>query len=358
MTDRTPTLCVDCRMADMSGIGVYIRHVVPRCAKAMPDVRFRLLGRGGLPFALPHNAEFVDAPAPVYGIREQIDLPLLARGAQGFWAPHYVVPLLSALPLVVTLHDAAHLALPAIFGRAKRAYARLFFAAIRRRARAILCDSSFTAREYRRLAGEPRGPIHVVPLGVDAFWSEEAAGERRFAFPYFLAVGNLKPHKNIAALCRAFAGIAPQCPHHLVLAGKKEGFRTGLDGRALESLVPGRIHCTGAVDAPSLRRLVGDADCLVFPSLYEGFGLPPLEALACGTPVLASDIPPVRETCADAADYFDPHSESSLREGLLRCAALSADREAREARRRRAALFSWDRTAALTVSALKQAFGL
>ena len=110
--------------------------------------------------------------------------------------------------------------------------------------------------------------------------------------------------------------------------------------------------------AAQLRQAVKNASCLVFPSLYEGFGLPPLEALACGTPVLASDIPPVRETCADAADYFDPHSESSLREGLLRCAALSADPEAREARRRRAALFSWDRTAALTVSALKQAFGL
>jgi len=358
MTDRTPTLCVDCRMARMSGIGVYIRHVVPRCAKAMPDVRFRLLGKGGLPFDLPPNAELVDAPAPVYGIREQIDLPRLARGAQGFWSPHYVIPLLSGLPLAVTIHDAAHLALPGIFGPAKRAYARLFFAAIRKRARAILCDSSFTAGECLRLAGEPRGHVHVVPLGVDGFWFAEAAGERRFAFPYFLAVGNLKPHKNIAALCRAFAGIAPQCPHHLVLAGKKEGFRTGLDGAALESLVPGRIHCTGALDAPSLRRLVADADCLVFPSLYEGFGLPPLEGLACGTPVLASDIPPVRETCADAVNYFNPHSESSLREGLLRCAAPSTDPAEREARRRRAALFSWDKTATLTVSVLKQAFRL
>lgn len=358
MTYPTTTLCVDCRMAGMSGIGVYIRQVVPRCAEALPDVRFRLLGRGGLPFALPRNAVFVDAPAPVYSLREQIELPLLARGTQGFWSPHYVIPLFSSLPLAVTLHDAAHLALPDIFGRAKRAYARLFFAAVRKRARAILCDSSFTAGECLRLTGEPRGPVHVVPLGVDHFWFVEAGGERLFDFPYFLAVGNLKPHKNIAALCRAFAAIADRCPQHLVLAGKKEGFRTGLDGTALEGLVPGRIHCTGALDAATLRRLVADADCLVFPSLYEGFGLPPLEALACGTPVLASDIPPVRETCAAAADYFDPRSESSLREGLLRRAAPSSDPGARKARRRRAALFSWDRTAALTVSALKQAFRL
>lgn len=345
-------------MADMSGIGVYIRHVVPRCVEALPHIRFRLIGRGKLPFALPPNAALTLTAAPVYSLREQGELPLLTRGSDGLWSPHYVIPLFSALPMAVTVHDAAHLALPHIFGKAKRAYARFFFAAIRKRARAVFCDSSFTAQEFRRLSGEPRCPLHTIPLGVDAFWFEETAGERPFPFPYFLAVGNLKPHKNIAALCRVFAEIAAQCPHHLVLAGKKEGFMTGLDGTALENLVPGRIHCTGALDAATLRRAVRNAACLVFPSLYEGFGLPPLEALACGTPVLASDIPPVRETCAEAADYFDPYSEPSLREGLLRLAAASADPAAREARKRRAALFSWERTAALTVSALQQAFRL
>lgn len=351
-------ICIDCRMAHMSGIGTYIQHVIPRCMAALPEISFNIIGNSSLPFDLPSNSLFTRASSHIYSLYEQIELSYIVRETQGLWVPHYVIPLFSRIPIVATVHDVAHLALPEIFGITKKNYAKWMFSFLKKRTQSILFDSSFTKQEFNRLVGEPDCPTFVTPLGVDMFWFEETTEERPFNFPYFLAVGNLKPHKNIATLCRAFSGIASQCPHHLVLVGKKEGFRTGLDGTALENLVPGRIHCTGALDAPSLRRLVTNADCLVFPSLYEGFGLPPLEGLACGTPVLASDIPPVRETCADAVNYFNPHSESSLREGLLRCAAPSTDPAEREARRRRAALFSWDKTATLTVSVLKQAFRL
>ena len=344
-------------MVYMSGIGTYIHHLIPRCINALPEFSFNLIGNSPLPFNLPSNSFFTKVSSHIYSFYEQIEISYIIRGTQGLWVPHYVIPLFSNIPVMATVHDVAHLALPDIFGFTKRIYAKYMFQILKMRARTIFFNSSFTKQEFQRLVGEPHCPTFITPLGVDTFWFEEQKEDSLFNFPYFLAVGNLKPHKNIPALWKAFAGIASQCPHHLVLAGKKEGFITGLE-ETWENLAPGRIHSTGILNAAQLRQAVKNASCLVFPSLYEGFGLPPLEALACGTPVLASDIPPVRETCADAADYFDPHSESSLREGLLRCAALSADPEAREARRRRAALFSWDRTAALTVSALKQAFGL
>lgn len=351
-------LSIDCRMAHMSGIGTYIQHLIPLCMAALPEVSFNLLGNSPLPFNLPSNSFFTKVSSHVYSVHEQIELPYIVHKTQGLWVPHYVIPLFSHIPIVTTIHDVAHLALPDIFGLTKKNYAKLMLSFLKKRTQTIFFNSSFTKKEFYHLVGEPRCPTFITPLGVDPFWFEETIEKRPFNFPYFLAVGNLKPHKNIATLCQAFAGIASQCPHHLVLAGKKEGFMTGLDGTALESLVPGRIHCTGALDAPSLRRLVVAADYLVFPSLYEGFGLPPLEALACGTPVLASDIPPIRESCAETVDYFDPRSESSLREGLLRCAVSPANPGEREARRRHAALFSWDKTATLTVSALKQAFRL
>ena len=178
------------------------------------------------------------------------------------------------------------------------------------------------------------------------------------SFPYFLAVGNLKPHKNLLALCHAFAWVADRIPQHLVLLGKKEGFLTGLDGASIEGLVPGRIHCTGLVDSRTLRAVTHHASALVFPSLYEGFGFPPLEALACGTPVIASDIPPVRETCGEHVAYIDPHSEEELRQALLQYAEERIDSVERAAGKELAARYSWEKTAALTIPILRESFRL
>ena len=343
-------------MADMSGIGVYIRNIVPLCIQAFPHIFFRLITNGIPPFPLPDNSISVHASSKIYSLHEQVELPLLVKGIQGLWAPHYVFPLTAPVPVLVTVHDLAHLALPKIFNPVQRTYARILFTGVRVRARAIIFDSRFTEREFHRLVGTPTGFTAVTSLGIAPEWFQGTSEENVFPFPYFLAVGNLKPHKNLLALCLAFANVAGKIPHHLVLTGKKEGFINGMNGNSIESLVPGRIHCTGEITFNRLRKITSGATALAFPSLYEGFGFPPLEALACGTPVIASDIPPVRETCGDIVDYVDPYSQESICDALLRAVHTVTAMDRKELMRRQAKQFTWEKTKESTIKVLQQAF--
>lgn len=345
-------------MAEMSGIGVYIQNIVPACVRAFPHVSFRLIGNRPLPFPLPGNAVFVQASSRIYGLREQLEIPLLVRGTEGLWVPHYAIPLLAHVPLVVTVHDLAHLALPEIFGRLQRCYARVLFSGVRARARALLFNSTFTAQEFQRIVGEPRCVSAVTPLGIAPEWFEPCDTPPPFPFSYFLAVGNLKPHKNLLALCHAFASIVDNIPQHLVLVGKKEGLLTGLNGASIEGLAPGRIHCTGQVDFCTLRSVTHHASAMVFPSLYEGFGFPPLEALACGTPVIASGLPPIRETCGELVAYINPYSEGSIRQALLHHAERQVGGDDLSAGRHLATGYTWEKTVARTLPVLQEAFRL
>lgn len=349
----SPCIAIDCRMLGMSGIGVYIENLVPDVVRRLSGCRFRLIGQPDMlrRLALPDAARVTMQPchAPVYSVQEQLLMPLAARGAALLWVPHYAIPLLTRVPLLVTVHDVAHLVLPEVTqNRIRRAYARFFFEHVRRRARTILTVSQFTADEFLRHVGKPRGALRVVHNGVDAEWfappRTRLEDAPQAATPYFIAVGNLKAHKGIDLLCRAFAAVKDTLPHNLLLVGKYDGFITG--GQSVEELLalaPGRIHCTGPIDAPRLRALVRGAAALVFPSRYEGFGLPPLEAMAAGTPVIAADIPPVREVCGEHITYFAVDDAPGLQARLLECVREDGAARAQQLTQAQAhaATFTW-----------------
>ncbi|MFQ5349259.1 MAG: glycosyltransferase family 4 protein, partial [Thermoanaerobaculia bacterium] len=209
--------------------------------------------------------------------------------------------------------------------------------------------------EFHRLVGGPRGVEWVVPNGVDPGWLETrpaAATER----PYFICVGNVKPHKNLGRLLEAFAGLARELPHDLVLAGRRRGFLTGDPevSRRAERLGE-RVRLTGFLEAAELRRAVAGATALVLPSLYEGFGLPAIEAMACGRPVLAARAGALPEVCADAALYCDPRDPHDIASGLRRLAVDPelASRLA-EAGVERARRFSWEATTEAVGDAIRQ----
>lgn len=357
-----PCVAVDCRMLGMSGIGVYLENLVPEVVRCLPQYRFRLMGDAGKIAALPLPAlesgstkgdvDIHACHAPIYSLQEQARLPWAARGADLLWVPHYNIPLFTTVPLLVTVHDVAHLVLPEVTRSfARHNYARLLFAGVRHKARTILCVSQFTADEFVRLVGTPHGKMRVVYNGVDAGWfaEEEKLAEKRQEEtpPYFIAVGNLKAHKRIDLLCRAFAAVKDKLPHNLLLVGKHDGFISGGQSvQELMDLAPGRIHCTGAIDTARLRHMVREATALVFPSSYEGFGLPPLEALAASVPVIAADIPPVREVCAEWATYFPVDDEAKLATMLVNVAsanpaAPSLNTADTAGARQHAARFTW-----------------
>lgn len=346
-------------MVRTSGIGTYIEQLVPHVVEQWADADFTILGDRDVlarSLATVQRVRFIPLDVPIYSLREQWALLQAIPSATSlFWAPHYNIPLLYRGRMVVTVHDVFHLA-DASVSPLKRAYARLLFGTAVRRARAVICDSAFTAAELRRLAGEPRS-LHVVHLGVDDRWRSAQPLPPTMAAPYWLAVGNIKPHKNLRRLVDAFARIADEVPHRLVIIGRREGLLTlDTEVEALAQRLGDRVVFTGHVTRDALEQYVASCDALLQPSLYEGFGFPPLEAMACGRAVAVSTAASLPEVCGPEADYFDPLDIDSIASAMLRLARRPPDDASVIARRQEwVRRYDWTQCARATVQVLQQA---
>lgn len=153
---------------------------------------------------------------------------------------------------------------------------------------------------------------------MDRSWEEVETGSSLHPNPYFLYIGNIKPHKNLKNLIKAFLKVSDDIECDLVIIGQEKGLLTP-DSEILSLLEKGhsRIYFKGFLSFDLLKRYMKQAYALVFPSLYEGFGLPPLEAMACGTPVIAANRASIPEVCGDAALYFDPENVDEIAEKLI-----------------------------------------
>jgi len=332
-------------------MGTYLRNVLPGVIAAFPEREFCLLGdKAALSssgWTNSANVCLVETGSAMYSLAEQMELiRKIPKETSLFWATHYNIPLFYRGKMLVTVYDLFHLAMPELVGGIhKRLYAQIMFWAVRRRAAAIITISRFSKDELIRFAGKGRQPIYPVHLGVaNAWFNIPASGEPRHE-KYILYVGNVKPHKNLSALVKAFGSISDKIPHNLIIVGKKNGFITGDEIVAREAARLGeRVQFTGYVDDETLRQYFAHADALVFPSLYEGFGLPPLEAMAAGCPVLVSDAASMPEICGDAAVYFDPRQLADIAEKMLK---VLSDENLRKILRQRgyehAREFTWER---------------
>ena len=264
----------------------------------------------------------------------------LRRRLAGIDVVHYPltvpVPRMPDARTVVTLHDLQHHDLPRNFGRALRAYRSLAYDRAARRADAVIVISEFVRRRAIELLGLDPGRVHAVPLGVDRerFRPGEAA-EREAALLLYPA--HTWPHKNHTRLLEAFRLLRHERPElRLVLTGG------GLD---VLGPLPEGVERRDQVSLDQLAELYRRASCLVFPSLYEGFGLPPLEAMASGCPVAASEREAITEVCDDAAVLFDPEDPAAIAAGVSE--ALARADELRRLGLDRSAAFTWERTAEL-----------
>jgi glycosyltransferase involved in cell wall biosynthesis len=246
--------------------------------------------------------------------------------------------------MVVTIHDLAPLALPEIMGSAiRRQYARMLINCAATRAEAILTVSEFTASELRKRLNVPPEKITVTHPGIDASWPEIAVKHvETDHVPYVLYVGNIKPNKNLILLLEAYARVADSVPFCLLLAGRIRGFGTGDEAMIHRAKAMGdKVRFAGEVSDTELIGLYAGASALVLPSLYEGFGLPLLEAMKLRCPVLCSRAGSLPEVAGDAALYFDPLSKQELAEQLLQVADGKRMDELRRAGTERVRLFNF-----------------
>ena len=236
-------------------------------------------------------------------------------------------------PSVVTLHDVQHLDLPSMFPRSERLFRSVAWDRSVRHADRVIATSAFVRDRAVARLGVDESRVRVVPLGIDHDELRPGEGARE---PFLLYPARAWPHKNHARLFEAFA----------LLRGRRPELRLVLTGGGTFPSVPDGVDVRGLVDRAELVTLMQRASALVFPSLYEGFGLPPLEAMACGCPVASSNAGALPGVVGDAARLFDPYDPPAIADAVR--AVLDAPGEWTERGLRRAAQFSWDETARAT----------
>lgn len=356
-----------------AGVGRYIYYLLRALAERDDAMRYTVFchdaPRQGDPARGPHTrfvTSRIDTIEPKRRILyEQAVLPWLLPGRVDLLhAPVNVVPLLSVVPSVVTIHDLSFMVMPDRFLPAKRRYLETFTRLTVRRARHVIADSEHTRGDVIRLLGLPPERVTAVPLGVSEHFrpssEEELARFRdRHGLPerYLFYLGTLEPRKNLVTLLRAYARLRGRgLDWPLVLAGGK-GWLYEDVFKAVEDLnLSDHVRFAGYVSFEEQPLWYGAATIFVYPSTYEGFGLPVLEAMACGTAVVTSTASSLPEAAGDAGLLIDCRDEEALAGAIER---LAGDEELRTDLARRglaqAARFPWSRTAAETVRVYERA---
>ncbi|HJT16060.1 MAG TPA: glycosyltransferase family 1 protein [Thermoanaerobaculia bacterium] len=319
-----------------SGIGVHTAEIAGRLAVDPPPLiaaHAEIANKQGIA-----NCRFRVDRAPNGILWQQLVLPRI--DADVLWGPFGTIPLTEKIPSVVTLHDFSSLTTPGRHRIRTILSFNIFITSSLERAKRIAAVSRAIADEAMRWFGVPRRQIEIVPNGVDEFFQPaDGSGD------YILFVGTLEPRKGIEDLVSVWWSL-PEPRPPLMICGDR-GWRVR---------VPDGVGVTGWVDRDRLRELYQRARIFVYPSRYEGFGIPPLEAMACGAPVVATRVGAIGEYAKGAAMLVDPGDRDGLRAAILR---LLTDeplrRELRERGIERAKQYRWDRSAALMQQLLIEA---
>jgi glycosyltransferase involved in cell wall biosynthesis len=352
---------LDCRMAGWAGIGRYTTGLA-RALAARADVELtQVCAAGNTPPAEPgFLVRALTATAHPFSLRGALELGRLAREADPdlVHCAHFPTPLPVQMPLVVTLHDLIPMVVPGSMPSfAKRLAYRLWNTRATSAADSVVAPSRATALDLSRLFPSIEGRVVVIPEAADDF-SSGPVGRLKdqlallTAAPYVLAMGNTKPHKELPTLLNAFGILAPSFPDlRLLLVGPEPGGYLRSQLKSVPVEITERVIFTGQVDDAELRALYAGATVFVCPSRYEGFGLPALEAMALGAPVVCADAGSLPEVVGSAGLMFPAGEQGRLatavahvlRDPVLRHRLISAGRT-------HAAQFAWADTAAATVA--------
>ncbi len=348
---------------NVSGISNYVRNLLRGLASVGEEHSFILYTNRPVVVDPPLPGNFavrlVRLPFPKFQVWFQLGLPFRFRrdGVDLFLGPFHRLPLISTIPSVLTIHDLSGLVLKDYHQRSVVARNRLIPLFIRK-SRRILADSNFTRDEIVLFFPRTKDRVDVITLAPTPGLSREEdktilkSVRRNLRLPdrYILFLGTLEPRKNLSRLLEAYASIAHRIPQDLVLAGRM-GWMSGPLRKILEREdIRKRVHLTGFIEDDQLPALLSMADLMAYPSLYEGYGLPVVEAMACGTSVLTSSVSSLPEAAGGAALLVDPFSVEDIAEKLLMLADDPGLRtQLAEKGIVRVSELSWERTARMTL---------
>jgi glycosyltransferase involved in cell wall biosynthesis len=296
-------VCIDARMIRCGGIGTFLKNVL-RAVSNKTELTLLCWERDVEYLTQFKPKKMITMKSAIYSWQEQFELFFKIPKVTFFWSPHFNIPLLPirAKKRIVTIHDLYYLSSIHFF---QSLYARIFYNASCLFSDCVTTDSQFSKSEIlRKIFFKPK-KLSVITLPISVKKPASAAIvkalKQKYSLPdrFVLAVGSHRPHKNLKKLFNAY--LEP-----IVVVGKFNEI----------SVKRENLHYVGTVTEEELEALYSLATCLIFPSLYEGFGLPPLEAMACGCPAVVSDIPVHKEVCGSAAIYCDPLNEKSILEAI------------------------------------------
>ena len=323
-----------------------------------------------IPIVKKRNFREINVEYMRYGIPEHLYFGriLERENLDIFHSLHFTLPLGFSGKTVVTIHDLMAVVFPQFFSRyyfplkyLLRMYLWILISLSAKKADKIIAVSEYTKKDILKILNVQKDKVVVISEGVDDSFqvkkhvhsSEVLKGKYGIARKFIFCLGNFKPYKNIPLLLKSFSQLK-EChflDHKLVLGGSgKEIFLKKIVKLIDQLQISDEVILTGGLEMDEIPLFYRAADCFVFPSLYEGFGLPPLEAMACGTPVIVSNSSSLPEVVGDGGILVNPYSEDELTQALLK---VLSDRQLREdlSQRglKRAKLFSWEKTAKETL---------
>lgn len=328
-----PSLLFDARLVlnKPTGIGQYIVSLLPHLLRQAPEWHLHLLrradpwsGYGMAEWQAPNLTHHI-SELPHMGLQQHVYLPQLAQhlGVTLLHYPHFDAPVWwGRLPVVATIHDAKYLVQPAFFtnlSRLKRQYMRFCYAQTLHRAATVLVDSHSTALDLQRLFGGAATSVKVVHLAADERFQPATPAtiqalriQYQLARPFLLTVGELRPHKNHLGLIQAYAASQSCHSHDLVIIGQPYQDYTAPQELVKRLGLTDQVHFLTNVPFQALSGFYTAAALFVLVSFYEGFGLPILEAMACGTPVLSSLTSSAGEVTGEGGQQVDPHDTAAI----------------------------------------------
>ncbi|MDI6689770.1 MAG: glycosyltransferase family 1 protein [Actinomycetota bacterium] len=361
---------IDARIIDWAGVGRYTQNLL----KSLREID----GKNEYILFCDQKSEHLVPTAPNYDKRV-VEQPVLSPLYQFSWSrklrradldvfhsPHFVWPYITPCPSVVTIHDLIPLISPEVMpSRLARIYYRWMNKRATSRAKRVIAVSKSTKQDLVRLLGVSEAKIKVIQEAVDERYKvvrdrellKTIRGKYDIKQKFILNVGNPKPHKNWSRLIEAFFKLMLESRrnYQLVLVGPKYSEHSEIDHLIRRSGLEKRVTFTGIIGEEDLLLLYNAAEVFVFPSLYEGFGLPPLEAMACGIPVICSNTSSLSEVVGNAALMIDPYNVSEIAEAIGKVLTDNSLREKlRERGLARVNKFSWKKTAEATLKIYRE----